>query len=150
MRISEAAKKWKQTERWIRERCREHMIPLAEKNRFWDIPDEATVPPCTRHYATEVMRRLNVFNSGINIKLFPSSKPEKLKRVMSYLEECAFISVDNNAGDTYPMVTVLGNTLIKEDDDANKKYDKQTKTKGFKVGSDGISTYYEVKEEKNS
>ena len=147
MRISEIAKKWDHGERWIRERCREHMIPQAEKKRFWDIPEEATEPPCTRHYASEVMRRLDTINNGTNIKFFPSTDPEKLRTIMSYLEEWAFISADNSDGTAYPKVTDLGKRLMNEDAISNKKYDKRTTTKGIEVGSSGISASYEVKEE---
>ena len=41
MNTKEAAKKWKCSEKTVREYCKNGMIPLAEKTgRKWDIPDE--------------------------------------------------------------------------------------------------------------
>ena len=74
------------------------MIPLAEKTIKWDIPNEATKPPCTRHYTVELMKRLQEADR-LSINLF-SGNIEKCLSVYLYLSEWGFISiVDNSSRD---------------------------------------------------
>ena len=60
MNTKEAAKKWKCSEKTVREYCKNGMIPLAEKTgQKWDIPDEMEkLPPVTLNRAVFLLQCL--------------------------------------------------------------------------------------------
>ncbi len=93
MTVKEIAKEWECKENWVRDRCKEKMIPLAEKKRFvWDIPSDAEKPPCTRHYAVNLLNVIMESMKGVNINFFPGKNHEKIMDVYKYLSEWAYIS----------------------------------------------------------
>lgn len=92
MTTKTAAKKWNCTALWVRERCKEGMIPLAEKNVIWNIPDNADKPPCTRHRAVVLMKLLQEKNAGNDVELFPGNDMDTNIAIYKYLSNNGFIT----------------------------------------------------------
>ena len=88
------AEKWACKPEWIRERCLEGMIPLAEKrnNKKWYIPEEAEKPPCTGTKATVILENLLEANKGNRVILFPPSLENTGPSIIQFLSKYGFIS----------------------------------------------------------
>ena len=114
MNAEQAAKNWGCKSSWVRDRCKEGIIPLAEKKGLcWDIPEDAEKPACTRFVAVQIMNRLINNENGRNVELYPGKDKIRGKQILLYLSKCGFI------------------TRIKED-----KFEKAIKN--IKVTSEGL------------
>lgn len=87
-----ASKKWNCSMAWVRDRCTEGMIPLAEKNGIWDIPETADKPPCTRHRAAVLLQRLQEKSEGNDVELFPGNDKDTNIAIYKYLANYGFIT----------------------------------------------------------
>ncbi|MBO6240901.1 MAG: hypothetical protein J6O61_08765 [Butyrivibrio sp.] len=94
MTTKEMAKKWDCSVDWVRQRCVEGMIPLAEKqrNRKWDIPETVCKPPCTRHRAVVLLQLLLEKAEGNDVELFPGNDYDTNEKIYGYLAENGFIT----------------------------------------------------------
>ena len=92
MTTKEAAKKWGCSEKWIRNRCDEGIIPFAEKHRIWEIPETADKPPCTRHRAVVLLKRIVDISKGLDVELLPGNNDEENVAIYRYLSEYGFMS----------------------------------------------------------
>jgi hypothetical protein len=93
MKSKEVALKWECKERWVRERCCEGMVPLAEKHgRNWYIPEEAEKPICTRHYAVDLLMKAKELQNGVDVEIFNGKNNEKIMASYRYMSRNAFIS----------------------------------------------------------
>ena len=128
------AKEWGCKPRWVRDRCKEGMIPLAEKKGLrWDISEEADKPPCTRYYAVTLLETLLESSKGIIVNFFPRKNSEKAIQVYRYLSDWAFVSVISSFDremlpELLKTVTITnrGLNLINMEKLFSKKYDKKT------------------------
>ncbi len=140
-----AAKQWNCSVSWVRHRCKEGMIPLAEKNGIWDIPDTADKPPCTRHRAVVLMKLLQEKSEGNDVELFPGNDMDTFISIYMYLSGNGFITrlkgkkVEKEIGNA--KVLNAGIALItSESEDRKERSSKKSKisaelnTKHFKVG----------------
>lgn len=76
----------------MRERCKEGMIPSAEKrNGRWDIPEDAELPPCTGREAALILENLLERNNGMDVCLIPARMAARGEETLSYLINWGFI-----------------------------------------------------------
>lgn len=93
MTTKETADKWGCSNGWVRTRCVEGIIPLVEKKGLrWDISEDADKPPCTRHYAVNLLQLIEESQNGVDVNFFPGRNPDKVMEVYQYLSEWGFIS----------------------------------------------------------
>lgn len=94
MTPNEMAKKWECSADWVRQRCAEGMIPLAEKqkNRKWDIPETVSKPPCTRYRAVVLLKLLLEKAEGNDVELFPGNDYKTNEEIYRYLSDNGFIT----------------------------------------------------------
>lgn len=132
MKTSEIAKSWDVKPRWVSDRCNEVMIPLARKKPFgWDIPEEATKPPCTGRFAAGLLKAVQSCANGIEVNLFPSGKTKALE-AYRYLVEWGYISLLDctsvesiRAGVQEATITDIGNRLINKNQSSKTTADKK-------------------------
>ena len=151
MTTSSAAKLWDCTASWVRERCREGMIPLAEKSLRWEIPAEATKPPCTRKYAVELLKRIRS-NERMPTKLLPDDSSHKREAAYHYLVEWGFLSIPDHSMGTdiaeqlhHAKVTDLGMELIERD----AKETTAKSNKSISINAGVVSATYGVTQPSN-
>ena len=116
MNTKEAARKWKCSEKTVRDYCKNGMIPLAEKTgRKWDIPDEMEkLPPVTLNRAVFLLQCLEE-NELPDVNGYWSR--DKMLDALVYLSDMKFIigfeghaSLEEAAKQCH--VSVLGKRLI--------------------------------------
>ena len=157
MTTSEIARKWERKTQWVRERCKEGMIPLAEKKGgHWDVPEEADEPPCTRNYAVVLLNGIVASTKGALVNFFPGKGYEKELQVYRYLSEWGFISkipsfdkerITELLKDA--TITDRGLGLIRDDNNAKKKFDKKTDTIDIGVKMGPVKASYKGAREKH-
>jgi len=156
MTTAEISKEWGCEPRWVRDRCKEGMIPLAEKNGLqWNIPEEADKPPCTRHYAVTLLKTLLESEKGITVNFFPGKDTEKAIQAYRYLSEWAFIS-EISSFDRKMLhellkiatITERGLDLINTERGDSKEYDKKTTIQKITADIGPLGASYDVTKEK--
>ena len=111
---------WGCNQRWVQDRCRDGIIPLAELVKGkWSIPSEAEKPPCTGLFAVLLMENIIEKNRGFNVSVFPPRHKKKGKESAHYLASWGFISAiacEEDTDDMFSGVTVLnrGKQLIRK------------------------------------
>lgn len=124
-----AKKNGKKTE-WVRERCKEGMIPSAEKrNGRWDIPEDAELPPCTGREAALILENLLERNNGMDVCLIPARMAARGEETLSYLINWGFI--ERPKADGSMRLANRGIELLEASrrvNKASKKADKGCKT----------------------
>ena len=145
---SKMASRWGKSARWVQARCREGLIPFAEKpGRTWEISEEAELPPCTGIEAVVILENIIELSSGKNVDPFSSSMQERGPVIITYLCNWGFISKDGKSDD-YKSFSVLnrGAQLIAE---IRKKpveeITKRTKIAvDAKIGPVGVSAEHSI------
>jgi hypothetical protein len=145
---TETAHKWGCNAKWVRARCFEGMIPLAEKPKhFWTIPEEAEMPPCTGTEATIILENLIEKLNGKEVVVFPSTMKGKEPKILSYLSNWGFITLSEpNDGSNEVYVLSRGLQLVSKI--RKKEVEEITKsfriTAGASVGPVSLSAEYAV------
>lgn len=133
MDIKEIARKWHCSERWLVERCKEKMIPLAEKEHGrWTIPEDADKPPCTRNRAVLLLASVYQTQNGKEVNIFPGNKQVCIESY-KYLSNWGFISsVDylNELELKQAKITEKGLELMRDEKEKNIK---SSALKGIKL-----------------
>ena len=149
MTTSIAAGKWNTNDRWVRSRCLEGFIPLAERTgKGWEIPEEADKPPCTGLAATIIMENMLEIAEGHDVQLFPKKYQAISEDILDYLIDWGFIEkLDLQDGTIIIAVVKRGLDLIA----AVRKtpeIEKKKKTKfGARVAAGGLEAYAEYSTE---
>ncbi|MBR5947355.1 MAG: hypothetical protein IKZ82_01740 [Clostridia bacterium] len=99
MNTKEFAKKHGVKTDWVRERCKEGLIPSAEKkNGRWDIPENAELPPCTGREAALILENIIERAKGIEVRLVPARMAERGEAALEYLMNWGFIAKSGEDG----------------------------------------------------
>lgn len=100
MNTREFARKHGKTTDWIRERCKERLIPLSGKraNGRWDIPEEAELPPCTGRFAAYLIENIAERENGRDVPLYNDSTEARAKVSIEYLLRWNFIAESGDGG----------------------------------------------------
>ncbi len=99
MKTKQIAKKWDCSERWVRDRCREGMVPSASKvGNKWEIPSEAEKPPCAAGFATMILENMIEISNGNKVNLVSPRMRRLGEEVLEYLSSEGFISIIENEG----------------------------------------------------
>lgn len=113
MNTREFAKKNEKKTDWVRSRCKEGLIPTAEKKSGrWDIPEDAELPPCTGREAALILENIIERNKGIEVCLVPARMGERGEAALGYLMNNGFIS--NPDDDGAITVAKRGSDFLKE------------------------------------
>lgn len=93
MTTKEAQEAWGLSQKCIRELCKYGFIPMAEKEVFWSIPDDAEKPPVTVNSFVVLMESILEFNQGGNPNVYRKGLPkEKIKDALYYLSGFGFVA----------------------------------------------------------
>lgn len=99
MNTREFAKKNEKKTDWVRSRCKEGLIPTAEKKSGrWDIPEDAELPPYTGREAALILENIIERNKGIEVCLVPAKMGERGEAALGYLMNNGFISNPDDGG----------------------------------------------------
>lgn len=142
MNTKEASKLWSMSPNTIADRCKEGMIPLAEKIRGrWEIPEGSIAPILTRHQACTYFSYLAAIQEG--------AEPKSVnKEGFQFLADAAFITKLGD-GENYlkdVRITKLGMDLLDDYNSYRKK--KGLKELNFKGGLNFGVAYGEIEVKK--
>jgi|GEM_PF-4953470 len=111
MNTREFAKKNGKKTEWVRERCKEGLMPSAKKrNGRWDIPEDAEFPPCTGREAALILENIIERNSGSEVCIIPARMAKKGEAALDYLMNWGFIAAFSESGAV--SVTKRGSELL--------------------------------------
>lgn len=163
MNTKEFAKKNGKKTEWVRERCKEGLIPSAKKrNGRWDISEDAELPPCTGREAALILENLIERNKGIDVCLIPARMAKKGEETLRYLINWGFIERPTEDGSMRLAdrgIDLLeasrrANKASKKSDNGGKKTTKTSFDIGGSVGANagiingniGVSYHRETEE----
>ena len=86
---------------WVRERCKEGMMPTAIKRRNgrWEIPEDAELPPCTGREATMLIENIIECTEGKSVCIVPARMARRGEAALEYLMNWGFIAKDTASGE---------------------------------------------------
>ena len=111
MNARDFAKKNGKRAEWVRERCKEGMLPTAvkRKNGRWEIPEDAELPPCTGREAAMLIENILERAEGKSVRLVPARMARRGEAALEYLMNWGFIAKEAASGE--PVVLERGLAL---------------------------------------